>query len=126
MKPQDGSESALAALGTQLRRLRMQRGLTLQNLAELTSCSWQHLGAVERGQVAPSENVIVACDSSLLANGELITMLAVVIREQAHVRHQNAAARRGTPTAVPGGGRDPEAKRRSQWGSPTHIWHPTS
>jgi hypothetical protein len=36
MKPQDGSKSALAALGVQLRRLRMQRSLTLQNLAELT------------------------------------------------------------------------------------------
>jgi hypothetical protein len=37
----------------------MQHGLTLQNLAELTGYSWQHLGAVERGQVVPSENLIV-------------------------------------------------------------------
>lgn len=107
VKPQDGSESSLTALGAQLRRLRMQRALTLQNLAELTGYSWQHLGAVERGQVVPSENLIVACDSSLLANGKLIAMLAVVISEQAHVRHQNAAARRGSPTPVPRGGRGP-------------------
>jgi hypothetical protein len=57
--------------------------------------------------VVPSENLIVACDSSLLANGKLIAMLAVVIREQAHVRHQNAAARRRSPTLVPRRGRGP-------------------
>ncbi|MBV9160583.1 MAG: helix-turn-helix transcriptional regulator [Pseudonocardiales bacterium] len=96
VKPQDGSKSALAALSAQLRELRLERALTLQNLAELTDYSWQHLGAIERGQVVPSENVIAACDASLLANGKLITMLAAVVREQAHVRHQNAAARRPT------------------------------
>ncbi len=115
VKPQDGSESALAALGAQLRRLRTQRALTLQNLAELTGYSWQHLGAVERGQVVPSENVIVACDSSLLANGTLIAMLGVVIHEQAHIRHQNAAARRDTPTLAPRKGRGPEEMSDLDW-----------
>jgi tetratricopeptide (TPR) repeat protein len=115
VKPQDGSESSLAALGAQLRRLRMQRALTLQNLAELTGYSWQHLGAAERGQVVPSENLIVACDASLLTNGKLIAMLAVVIREQAHVRHQNAAARRGSPTLVPQEGRGPGETPDLDW-----------
>lgn len=94
IKPQDGSKSALAALGVQLRQLRLERALTLQNLAELTGYSFQHLGAVERGEVVPSENVVVACDASLMANGKLVTMLAAVVREQTHVRHQKAAARR--------------------------------
>jgi tetratricopeptide (TPR) repeat protein len=93
-KAQDASASALAALGVRLRELRQNRGLTLMQLAELTGYSWQHLGAVERGQVVPSENVVSACDACLQANGALITLLSAVIREQAHIRHQHEAARR--------------------------------
>lgn len=98
-KSLDPGASLLAALGATMRELRRGRSLTLMELGELTGYSWQHIGAVERGSVAPSESVIVACDAALGANGVLTGMFPGVIREQAHLRHASEAARRsGTET----------------------------
>jgi tetratricopeptide (TPR) repeat protein len=77
-----------------VRRLRIDRGLTLGQLGRLVGYSGQHLGAVERGTGVPSELVVSACDAAVLANGRLVSMLPAVIREQARVRHQHEAARR--------------------------------
>ncbi|MGH4011220.1 MAG: helix-turn-helix domain-containing protein [Pseudonocardiaceae bacterium] len=90
----DSASSAAAALGAELRRLRIDRGLTLGQLGRLVGYSGQHLGAVERGTAVPSEVVVTACDSAVLANGRLVSMLPTAIREQARVRHQHEAARR--------------------------------
>ena len=90
----DSASSAAAALGAELRRLRIDRGLTLTQLGRLVGYSWQHLGAIKRGSAVPSEVVVVACDAAVLANGRLLSMLPAVIREQARVRHQHEAARR--------------------------------
>jgi tetratricopeptide (TPR) repeat protein/DNA-binding XRE family transcriptional regulator len=90
----DPAGSAAAALGAELRRLRIDRGLTLGQLGRLVDYSRQHLGAVERGTAVPSEVVVSACDVAVLANGRLVSMLPAVIREQARVRHQRGAARR--------------------------------
>lgn len=65
-KTTDPGSSAIAALGAQLRRLRIDRGLTLAQLARLVGYSGQHLGAVERGQAVPSEVVVSACDAAVL------------------------------------------------------------
>jgi tetratricopeptide (TPR) repeat protein len=99
-KPPAASSSAIAQLGILLRRLRTARGLTLMGLGDLTGYSWQHLGAVERGQVVPSEEVIVACERALAAGGLLVARVPAVIREQAHERHGREAARR-TGTSRP-------------------------
>ncbi|MGH4002261.1 MAG: helix-turn-helix domain-containing protein [Pseudonocardiaceae bacterium] len=77
-----------------MRRLRIDRGLTLGKLGRLVEYSGQHLGAIERGNAVPSEVVVSACDAALLANGRLVAMLPAVIREQARIRHQHEAARR--------------------------------
>ncbi|HEY6423536.1 MAG TPA: helix-turn-helix transcriptional regulator [Pseudonocardiaceae bacterium] len=90
----DPASSAAAALGAELRRLRIDRGLTLGQLGRLVGYSGQHLGAVERGTAVPSEVVVSACDAAVLANGRLVSMLPAAIREQARVRHQHEAARR--------------------------------
>jgi tetratricopeptide (TPR) repeat protein len=90
----DSASSAAAALGAELRRLRIDRRLTLGQLGRLVGYSGQHLGAVERGTAVPSEVVVSACDSAVLANGRLVSMLPTAIREQARVRHQHEAARR--------------------------------
>jgi tetratricopeptide (TPR) repeat protein/DNA-binding XRE family transcriptional regulator len=90
----DPASSAAAALGAELRRFRIDRGLTLGQLGRLVGYSGQHLGAIERGSAVPSEVVVSACDAAVLANGRLVSMLPVVIREQARVRHQHEAARR--------------------------------
>jgi DNA-binding XRE family transcriptional regulator len=90
----DPASSAVAALGAELRRFRIDRGLTLGQLGRLVGYSGQHLGAIERGSAVPSEVVVSACDAAVLANGRLVSMLPAVIREQARVRHQHEAARR--------------------------------
>ncbi|MBO2440263.1 helix-turn-helix domain-containing protein [Actinomadura nitritigenes] len=89
----DPAASLLAHLGAELRRTRLQRELTLIRLGELTGYSWQHLGNIERGQVVPAENVIIACERALSAGGRLISLLPGVIREQAAQRHAREAAR---------------------------------
>ncbi|MGH3721184.1 MAG: helix-turn-helix domain-containing protein [Pseudonocardiaceae bacterium] len=61
----DSASSAVAALGAELRRLRIDRGLTLGQLGRLVRYSWQHLGAVERGTAVPSEVVVSACDAAV-------------------------------------------------------------
>jgi len=99
----------LAALGVELRLLRRQRELTLHELAELVGYSHQHLGAVERAQVVPSEAVMAACDRALTGNGRLVTMLAAVIREQAHVRQRNQQTRRARRTASGNQPRTPQS-----------------
>ncbi|GAA4205010.1 hypothetical protein GCM10022252_64860 [Streptosporangium oxazolinicum] len=99
----DPGSSLLAALGSRMRELRKARSLTLMELGELTGYSWQHLGAVERASVAPSESVVIACDTALGANGMLNGMFPGVIREQAHLRHRSEAARRSiSETPDPG------------------------
>src|ERR1035438_2935008 len=103
-KPQQHAGSALAQLGGLIRCLRGDRGLTLMSLGALTGYSWQHLGAVERGQVVPSEAVSVACERVLAAGGQLAAAFPVVVREQASRRHNREASRRDVST-----GADPEA-----------------
>src|SRR5579875_600892 len=93
-KPPADTSSAVAQLGALVRKLRTERGLTLMNLSEVTGYSWQHLGAVERGQVAPSEAAVVACERTLAAGGQLIAKFPAVVQEQASVRHRREAARR--------------------------------
>ncbi|GAA5175480.1 hypothetical protein GCM10023321_81610 [Pseudonocardia eucalypti] len=91
----------LAALGVRLRTYRNERGWTLHELGRRTGYSAQHLGAVERAAVVPSESMIAACDAALLTNGQLIVMLAAVIREQAHIRSHNLRTRRAASADQP-------------------------
>lgn len=93
-KPVDGTASAQARLGAQLRELRKQRDVTLIALGEMTGYSWQHLGAVERGTVVPSDTVVAACDRALHAGGRLVALHPAVIAEQAAHRHERTTARR--------------------------------
>lgn len=99
-KALDPGASLLAAMGARMRELRKGRSMTLLRLGELTGYSWQHLGAVERGSVAPSESVIASCDAALGASGVLMSMLPGVIREQAHLRHSSDMARRSSPVVA--------------------------
>jgi tetratricopeptide (TPR) repeat protein len=92
-KPLDASASALAGLGAELRKLRLEQGLTLIRLGELTGYSRQHLGAVERAEVAPSEDVVTACERALSAGGQLIALFPAVVREQAAFRHARETTR---------------------------------
>lgn len=105
-KPVDGSSSAQAFLGAELRRLRLERGMVLADLGRCTGFSAQHIGAVERGASPASEQFVTACDAGLGAGGWLAAQFDAVIREQAAVRHQRQARRRAVPTPAATDGGD--------------------
>ncbi len=54
------ASSALLAIGSRVRRLRNERGLTLQALAEMTGLSASLLSLVERGKTSPSIGTLVS------------------------------------------------------------------
>lgn len=67
-------------------------------LGDLTGYSWQHLGAVERADIAPAEEVVAACERVLAAGGRLLSQFPAVVREQVAERHAREAARHGAIT----------------------------
>ena len=97
-RPPEDPASARGQLAALIRGLRTSQGLTLARLSVLTGYSVQHLGAVERGQVVPSEAVVSACEDVLAAGGQLAALFPGVIREQARTRHAREAARHGART----------------------------
>lgn len=56
----DLAATALLAIGSRIRQLRGERGLTLQALAEMTGLSASLLSLVERGKTSPSIGTLVA------------------------------------------------------------------
>lgn len=54
------ASSALLAIGSRVRQLRNERGLTLQALAEMTGLSASLLSLVERGKTSPSIGTLVS------------------------------------------------------------------
>lgn len=74
--------------------------MTLMALGKMTGYSWQHIGAIERGDVAPSEELVTACDLALGAGGRLVAAFPAVVREQVSLRHRRQAARREGVTSA--------------------------
>ncbi len=56
----DLAAHALVAIGSRIRKLRSERGLTLQRLADMTGLSASLLSLVERGKTSPSIGTLVA------------------------------------------------------------------
>jgi len=116
-KQLDPGASQTAFLGFELRRAREARALTLAGLAAATGYSAQHIGTVERGEAAPSQAFVAACDAALGAGGRLAILLPSVIREQAARRHERQARRRSA-SAGDADGSPPLAGRSGQDGGP--------
>ncbi|MFE4176456.1 helix-turn-helix domain-containing protein [Streptomyces sp. NPDC056909] len=57
--------------GAELRRLREDAGMTLQQLADVTSYSRGHLSKIERGTNPPTMNLAQRCDAHFRAGGRL-------------------------------------------------------
>nr|WP_186382524.1 tetratricopeptide repeat protein [Amycolatopsis rhizosphaerae] len=68
---------ASASFGEALHQLRLERGLSVARLAELTHYSRGHLNNVEHGIKAPSVELAAACDQVLDANGRLQALMPV-------------------------------------------------
>lgn len=73
------------AMGPRIRELRIERGLTLDELARAANISASHLSRLERGQTAPSFKV--AADIARVI-GVKPSDLAVIQREQSDVDRQ--------------------------------------
>lgn len=57
--------------GAELRRLRENAGMTLQQLADVTSYSRGHLSKIERGVNPPTANLVQRCDAYFNTEGRL-------------------------------------------------------
>jgi transcriptional regulator with XRE-family HTH domain len=65
-------EEACLKFGREVRRLRLARGLTVEQLAQRCSLTPNHIGSVENGKRAPSLFTILALASGLgVPPGEL-------------------------------------------------------
>ncbi|MFX0581150.1 P-loop NTPase fold protein [Nocardia nepalensis] len=60
--------------GRELRRRRLDSGLSLGELAILVHYSRGHLSRVETGHTVPTTSLVRACDTALNANGELLAL----------------------------------------------------
>jgi len=70
------------AIGPRIRELRLERGLTLDELARAANISASHLSRLERGQTAPSFTVAAAIARQI---GVLPSDLVTIQREQSSV-----------------------------------------
>jgi transcriptional regulator with XRE-family HTH domain len=62
----------LRPLGAQLRRLRLDRQMTQENLAELASLNYKYIGRIELGKADPGAEVLVRLARALAVSvGEL-------------------------------------------------------
>jgi transcriptional regulator with XRE-family HTH domain len=61
----EGADDAVLAIGARIRRLRLERNLTLQTMSERTGLSASMLSMVERGRTSPSIGSLVAMASAL-------------------------------------------------------------
>jgi transcriptional regulator with XRE-family HTH domain len=95
-KPLDPSASNAAHLGAEIRSRRLDRGLTLEGLAELIGFTPQHISEVERAKASVSSAFLAACDHALEAQGSLLELLPAVVYERALERHDRSVARRRT------------------------------
>lgn len=72
------NNAVVAAIGNRLRLLRLEREMTLQELADMTNLSPSMLSLVERGRATPSIQSLI-----VLANALNVTMSDLVVTEQA-------------------------------------------
>jgi transcriptional regulator with XRE-family HTH domain len=71
MRDVDGTSSPLAFFGAELRRTRMEAGLSQEQLGQRIGYSGTLIGKVEIGERAPSEDLAGRCDEALGTKGLL-------------------------------------------------------
>lgn len=93
--------SSASRLGSEIRRRRQERGLTLEDLAEQIGYSPQHVSEVELAQTTMSERFVKACDRALNAGEALMELLPAVVCERALRRYDRGSARDRAAHDVP-------------------------
>ncbi|MGH2944543.1 MAG: helix-turn-helix domain-containing protein, partial [Solirubrobacteraceae bacterium] len=94
LTPLDPTAGAAARLGAEIRRLRLERKLTLSALGDLAGYSPQHLSDLERGRSSVTRACIAALDDALGAGGALLELLPAAVTERAFAAQDRAADRR--------------------------------
>ncbi len=72
MREIDGTASPLAFYGAELRRARMEAGLSQDQLGQRIGYSGTMVGKIETGERAPSEDMAERCDEALGTKGLLV------------------------------------------------------
>lgn len=103
----DPTSSAAAALGAELRALRMEKGWTLETLGRKTGYTPQHVSSIELARSSCGPTFVDLCDKALGARGRLSGMLLAVVIERAFERDERTIARRKAATL------DDDVKRRA-------------
>jgi len=94
LKPIDAdTPPAAATLGAEIRRLRLERDLTLASLGARAGCSPQHLSELERAKTYPTRPCVAALDNALDANGALLELLPAAVHERVLAAQARADAR---------------------------------
>ncbi|WP_416903043.1 helix-turn-helix domain-containing protein [Micromonospora echinospora] len=93
--------------GAELRRHRQAAGLTLRSLAERVPCSIAWLSKMENGAGHPTKEMAVRLDSTLSADGALLTLVnddqeEVDMQRRAVLRALSAAGLGPVSKSVPG------------------------
>jgi transcriptional regulator with XRE-family HTH domain len=94
-------DSHAGRLGTEIRRRRKARGLTLNALASMIGFSLQHLSEVERAKAPMSGRFVAACYLALEADGSLLDMFEAVVCERAMQRQEQSVARQRSEGEIP-------------------------
>jgi transcriptional regulator with XRE-family HTH domain len=74
-------DEAVDSFGPAMRALRKQRRLTLRELGERTQFSREHLGNIEKGRRAPTEDLVTACDKALRSGSRLWATWAATLED---------------------------------------------
>ncbi|WP_280117724.1 WD40 repeat domain-containing protein [Streptomyces ficellus] len=74
-RPHDPTDDAAASFAARLRRLRLQRGLSLADMARQTHYSKGYLSKIETGAKRVTLDVARRCDEVLRAEGELLRLV---------------------------------------------------
>jgi len=85
---------AAGRLAAELRRLRLQHGLTLAEVARRAGYSPQHVSSLELAATGATPSCVAALDAALDAGGSLLELLPAVVAERLVAADDRAAARR--------------------------------
>ncbi len=98
----DPSSPAIRRLGDTLYNLRIQAGLTQEQLAVRTGGRWSrsHIGRVENGDVTPSPDFVEAMDGLLGGGHSLVRCLPPLLLETARHRSRRQRLRRDPEAAA--------------------------
>ncbi|MFG1682268.1 helix-turn-helix domain-containing protein [Nonomuraea sp. NPDC049269] len=110
VKDLDPDAGPLARFGCELRKLRIDKGLTLEQLADRVGFSPSLVGSVERAARNPSKDFTERCEEALGLSGELLARWPSISRERSpkwfrpwlEIEQSATVLRTWQPLIVPG------------------------